>query len=102
MTIRAADDPTRNEKVDLKLVRQYLDKMQLKYVTHPKSADTVVVPVTENSNADRVDLYVEVRADETLVLSAYPRLRDRYFTISRASDREKLFQKLLELNFRSF
>src|SRR5262249_10582312 len=88
--------------VDVKLVREYLDKMQLKYVPHPKSPDTLVVPVTENSNADRIDLYVEVRGDKTMVLSAYPKLRGKYFNAARATDREKLFQKLVETNFRSF
>jgi hypothetical protein len=50
-----------------------------------------------------VDLYAEVRSsDSSVVLSAYPKLRDRYFSVGRAADREKLFQKLLEINFRSF
>jgi len=88
--------------VDVKLVREYLDKMQLKYVAHPNSTDTLVVPVTENSNAERIDLYVEVRTDKTVVLTAYPRLRGKYFNSGRAADRLKLFQKLAETNFRSF
>jgi len=88
--------------VNIKLIREYLDKMQMKCVPHPKSADTVVVPITDNANAERVDLYVEARSDQTLVLSAYPRLRGKYFSLARATDREKLLQKLLETNFRSF
>jgi hypothetical protein len=100
----ATDDPKRQtERVDVKLIRQYLDRMQLKYVAHPKNADTVVVPITETTSAQRVDLYAEVRSsDSSVVLSAYPKLRDRYFSVGRAADREKLFQKLLEINFRSF
>jgi hypothetical protein len=88
--------------VDLKLIREYLDKMQLKYVAHPKSRETLVVPITENANAERVDLYIEVRDDKTLVLSGYPKLRGKYFNVARAIDRQKLLQKLLETNFRSF
>ena len=90
------------KQVDLKLLREYLDKMQLKYVAHPQNAATLVVPITENRNAERVDLYVEIREDKTLVLSGYPRLRGKYFNVSRAIDRERLLQKLLETNFRSF
>jgi hypothetical protein len=88
--------------VDLKVVRGFLDRMQLKYVPHPKSADTLFVPITETTIAERVDLYIEIRSDKTLVLSGYPKLRDKYFNIARAIDREKLLQKLLETNFRSF
>jgi hypothetical protein len=88
--------------VDIKLVREYLDKMQLKYVPHPKSPDAVFVPITENSVAERVDLYIEARPEHTLVLTAYPKLKGKYLNISRAAAKEKLFQKLLEINFRSF
>jgi hypothetical protein len=104
VTVYATGHPGRQgDRVDIKLVRQYLDRMQLKYVAHPKNADTVVVPITETTSAQRVDLYAEVRSsDSTVVLSAYPKLRDRYFSVGRAADREKLFQKLLEINFRSF
>jgi hypothetical protein len=98
--VTAQDDPKR--QIDIKLVREFLNKMKLKHVPHPKNPDTVVVPVTENSNAERIDLYIELRQDKTLVLSAYPTLRGKYFNVSRALDREKLFQKLLEINFRSF
>jgi hypothetical protein len=96
----AADDPKR--ALDQKTIREYLDKMQLKYVPHPRSADTIVVPITDNGVAERIDLYIELRQDKTLVLTAYPKLRGKYFNLNRAVDREKLLQKLLETNFRSF
>ncbi|MFY9609365.1 MAG: YbjN domain-containing protein [Blastocatellia bacterium] len=83
-------------------LRGYLDKMGLQYVSHPKTADTLVVPRTRNEHAERLDLYVEVRRDRSLVLTAYAKNRGRYFNLARANDREKLQQKLLEANFRSF
>ncbi len=83
-------------------LRGYLDKMGLQYVPHPKTPDTLVVPRTKNEHAERLDLYVEVRQDRSLVLSAYSKSRGRYFNLARASDREKLQQKLLEANHRSF
>lgn len=93
---------TQEKVVDLKLVREYLDRMQLKYVPHPKNSETLVVPITENRNAERIDLYVEIKGDRTLVLSGYPKLRGKYFNTARAIDREKLLEKLLETNFRSY
>jgi putative sensory transduction regulator len=86
----------------LDVVKGYLDKMGLQYVPHPKNADVVVVPSSENENAERVDMYVEVRSDRSLVLTAYPRLGGRYFNLSRALDREKLLLQLVEANHRSF
>lgn len=83
-------------------VRGYLDKMGLQHVPHPKTADTLVVPRTKNEHAERLDLYVEVRQDQSLVLTAYAKKRGRYFNLARANDREKLQQKLLEANHRSF
>jgi hypothetical protein len=83
-------------------LRAYLDKMGLQYVAHPKTADTLVVPRTQNENADRIDLYVEIRKDQSLVLSAYAKSKGRYFNLSRVNEREKLLQKLLEANHRSF
>ena len=83
-------------------VRGYLEKMGLSYVPHPKTANTLVVPRTKNEHAERLDLYVEVRKDRSLVLTAYAKNRGRYFNLARANDREKLQQKLLEANFRSF
>jgi hypothetical protein len=83
-------------------LKGYLDKMGLQYVAHPKTADTLVVPRTQNENADRIDLYVEIRKDQSLVLSAYAKSKGRYFNLSRINDREKLMQKLLEANHRSF
>ena len=83
-------------------LRGYLDKMGLQYVPHPKTADTLVVPRTKNEHAERLDLYVEVRQDRSLVLTAYAKNRGRYFNLARANDRDKLQQKLLEANHRSF
>ena len=83
-------------------LRGYLDKMSMQYVPHPKSADTLVVPRSENQHADRVDLYVEIRQDQSLVLTAYPKSKGRYFSLARAADREKMFQRLLEANHRAF
>ena len=83
-------------------LRGYLDKMGLRYVPHPKNADALVVPRSENKNAERLDLYVEVRKDKSLVLTVYPKLKGRYFTLARATDREKMFQRLLEANHRGF
>src|SRR5690348_6901048 len=86
----------------IQTLRGYLDKMGLRYVPHPKNSSAIVVPRSENKNAERLDLYVELRKDQSLVLSVYPRLRGRYFTLERTADREKLFQRLLETNQRSF
>ena len=83
-------------------LRGYLDKMGLRYVPHPKNPDALVVPRSENKNAERLDLYVEVRKDQSLVLTVYPRLNGRYFTLARTTDREKMFQRLLEANHRAF
>jgi hypothetical protein len=90
------------QAVSIQTLRGYLDKMGLRYVPHPKNPDAVVVPRSENKRAERLDLYVEVRKDQSVVLSVYPRLRGRYFTLERATDREKLFLRLLEANHRSF
>lgn len=90
------------QAVNIQMLRAYLDKMGLRYVPHPKNPDAVVVPRSENKRAERLDLYVEVRKDQSVVLSVYPRLRGRYFTLERTTDREKLFQRLLEANHRSF
>ncbi|MGA9768135.1 MAG: YbjN domain-containing protein [Blastocatellia bacterium] len=83
-------------------LKGYLEKMSLQYVPHPKSANTLVVPRSENRNAERIDLYVEIRQDQSLVLTAYPKSRGRYFSLARAADREKMLQRLLEANHRSF
>ena len=83
-------------------LRGYLDKMGLQYVGHPKTADTLVVPRTQNEHAERLDLYVEIRKDKSLVLTAYAKNKGRFFNLARANDREKLLQKLLEANHRSF
>jgi hypothetical protein len=90
------------QPVTIKSLREYLDKMGLRYVPHPKNSDAVVVPRSENKNAERLDLYVEVRKDQSLVLTVYPKLRGRYFTLTRVTDREKMFQRLLEANHRAF
>jgi hypothetical protein len=83
-------------------LRGYLDKMGLRYVPHPKNPDALVVPRSENQHAERLDLYVEVRKDQSLVLTVYPKLKGRYFTLARTIDREKMFQRLLEANHRAF
>jgi hypothetical protein len=88
--------------ISIQTVKVYLDKMEMPSVPHPRSADTLVVPSTDNQNADRIDLYVERRADQTLVLMAYPKFKGRYFNLARVADREKLFQRLLEANHRAF
>ena len=94
--------PQQQKGVSTQTIKGYLDKMEMPSVPHPKSADTLVVPRTDNANADRIDLYVERRADQTLVLTAYPKYKGRYFNAARAADREKLFQRLLEANHRAF
>lgn len=83
-------------------LRGYLEKMGLRFVPHPKNPDALVAPRSENKNAERLDLYVELRKDQSLVLTVYPKLKGRYFTLARTTDREKLFQRLLEANHRAF
>jgi hypothetical protein len=90
------------QEITTALLRGYLDKMSLRYVPHPKNPDALVVPRSENKNAERLDLYVEVRKDQSLVLTVYPKLKGRYFTLARVTDREKMFQRLLETNHRAF
>ena len=88
--------------VTTQTLRGYLEKMGLRYVPHPKNADALVVPRSDNKHAERLDLYVETRKDRSLVLTAYPKFRGRYFNLDHANDREKLLQRLLEVNHRSF
>jgi hypothetical protein len=83
-------------------LRGYLDRMSMRYVAHPKDPDALVVTRSTNEHADRVDLYIDIRPDHTLVLTAYARSKDRFFNMSRASSPEKLFQKLLGVNHRAF
>ena len=90
------------EGITTATLRGYLDKMGLRYVPHPKNPDALVVPRSENKNAERLDLYVETRKDQSLVLTVYPKLKGRYFTLARTTDREKMFQRLLEANHRGF
>jgi len=90
------------QPITTQTLRGYLDKMGLRYVPHPKNSAALVVPRSENKHAERLDLYVEIRKEQSLVLTVYPRLRGRYFTLERATDREKLLQRLLETNHRSF
>jgi hypothetical protein len=84
------------------VLKGYLDKMGMQYVAHPKNANTLVVPRAENGHADRLDLYVEIRQDQSLVLTAYPKYRGRYFSLARSTNREKMLQRLLEANHRAF
>lgn len=88
--------------VTVQTLKGYLDRMGLQYVPHPKSQDTLVVPRVENRHADRLDLYVEIGQNQSLVLTVYPKYKGRYFGIARASDREKLLRRLLETNHRAF
>jgi hypothetical protein len=83
-------------------LKAYLEKMGLQYVVHPKNANTLVVPRAENDHADRLDLYVEIRQDQSLVLTAYAKSHGRYFNLSRSTSREKMLQRLLEANHRAF
>jgi hypothetical protein len=59
---------TQQQGITIAALRGYLDKMSLRYVSHPKNADALVVPRSENKNAERLDLYVELRKDQLLVL----------------------------------
>lgn len=101
-TLMMGASAAQQQTLTIQTLRGYLDKMALRYVPHPKNSNAVVVPRSENKKAERLDLYVEVRKDESVVLSVYPRLRGRYFTLERTTDRERLFQRLLEANHRSF
>ena len=99
----AALAPTSSPQgVNTSMLRGYLDKMGLKYVPHPKNAETLVVPRSENRYAERLDLYVELNKDQVLVLTAYAKSKGRYFNLSRVGEREKLLQRLLETNHRAF
>jgi putative sensory transduction regulator len=101
-TLAIGASGAQQQAVTTATLRGYLDKMGLRYVPHPKNPDALVVPRSENKNAERLDLYVELRKDQSLVLTVYPKLRGRYFTLARTSDREKMFQRLLEANHRAF
>jgi hypothetical protein len=83
-------------------LRGYLDKMGLQYVPHPKNPETLVVPRVDNKHADRLDLYIEIGQNQSLVLMVYPKHKGRYFSLARAADREKLLKRLLETNHRAF
>jgi hypothetical protein len=97
-----AASAAQQQAMTIETLRGYLDKMGLRYVPHPKNSDAVVVPRSENRNAERLDLYVELRRDKSLVLTVYPKLKGRYFNLARATEREKLLQRLLEANHRAF
>jgi hypothetical protein len=71
-------------------------------VPHPKNQETLVVPRVDNKHADRLDLYVEIGQNQSLVLTIYPKHKGRYFSLARAADREKLLKQLLETNHRAF
>ena len=102
MTLAMGASASQQSPVTTETLRGFLDKMNLRYVPHPKNPDALVVPRSDNKYAERLDLYVEVRKDHSLVMIVYPKLKGRYFTLSRATDREKMFQRLLEANHRSF
>lgn len=90
------------EPVTLKQLQGYLDKMTLKYVAHPQNENALVVTTSENEAAERLDLYIEIRKDQTVVLTAYAKSKGRYFNLSRVAEKEKLFQRLLEENYAAF
>lgn len=90
------------EPVTIKQLQGYLDKMALKYVVHPKNDSALVVTTSENEAAERLDLYIEIRKDLTVVLTAYAKAKGRYFNLSRVAEKEKLFQRLLEENYAGF
>ena len=94
------DDAKREITMDV--LRGYLNRMYAQYVPHPRNENVFVATRVENQHADRIDLYVELRKDKSLVLTAYARTDDRYYNRSRATDREKLFERLLETNHRAF
>ena len=100
--LAAGASGAQQQGITIATVRGYLDKMGMRYVAHPKNPDALVAPRSENKNAERLDLYVETRKDQSLVLTVYPKLKGRYFTLARVVDREKLFQRLLENNHRAF
>lgn len=96
--------PARIEQrgITVQVLKGYLERMGMQYVAHPKSANTLVVPRAENGHAERLDLYVEIRQDQSLVLTAYAKSHGRYFSLSRSANREKMLQRLLEANHRAF
>ena len=102
MLAGGASGAQQQQGITIATLRGYLEKMGLRYVPHPKNPDALVAPRSENKNAERLDLYVETRKDQSLVLTVYPKLKGRYFTLARVADREKLFQRLLENNHRAF
>src|SRR5918999_1131970 len=97
-----ASGPSEPREITVNVLRGYLDRLGASYVKHPKSDNAVVVTRTGNDRADRLDLYVELRDDHTLVLTAYAKAKDRYFNVSRAVSREKLSERLLQANHEAF
>jgi hypothetical protein len=90
------------EAITIKQLQGYLDKIGLKYVVHPKNDNALVVTTRDNEAAERLDLYVEIRKDLTVILTVYAKSKGRYFNLSRVADKEKLFHKLLEENYAGF
>ena len=90
------------EPVTLKQLQGFLDKMALKYIVHPQNDNALVVTTSENESAERLDLYIEIRKDQTVVLTVYAKSKGRYFNLSRVAEKEKLFQRLLEENYAGF
>src|ERR1044071_7281857 len=90
------------EAVTIKQLQGYLDQIGLKYVTHPKNENALVVTTRDNEVAERLDLYIEIRKDQTVILTVYAKSKGRYFNLSRVADKEKLFQRLLEENYAGF
>jgi hypothetical protein len=88
--------------INVQSLRGYFDRMGLQSVAHPKSQNALVITRAANDHADRLNLYAEIRDDNTLVLTAYAKKQERYFSLSRAINREELFQRLLEANHSAF
>jgi hypothetical protein len=100
--IGLAQGASAQEAVTIKQLQGYLDKMALKYVVHPKNDSALVVTTSDNEAAERLDLYIEIRKDRTVVLTVYAKAKGRYFNLSRVAEKEKLFQRLLEENYAGF
>ncbi|HXG68382.1 MAG TPA: YbjN domain-containing protein [Blastocatellia bacterium] len=96
--------PIRSEShgITVAEVRGYVERMGMQPVPHPKSANALVVSRAMSDDRGRLDLYIDIRENKTLVLTAYAKIEGRYFNLARASDSEKLFRRLLETNHHSF
>lgn len=83
-------------------LRGYIERMGMQSVPHPRSANALVVSRSTSNDKGTLDLYIDIREDKTLVLTAYAKVGGRYFNLSRVGDRERLLRRLLETNHSSF